>query len=798
MDDGTLARILADLGPLGAGDDGFAAFHAGRAAHVLAERLRQRGDYAIARGVVEQGLDAVPQLGGMRPYLLHLLADLTAYSRDFASALNLLDEAERSLDPDQKSSGVACSILALRGEVHLQLGLPDQAAPMILEALRQAEALRAAGRLDRGALLDALVKRANLRMATGAYDLLLAEVAPVLSDEELLAGRSAARARLLLRLAMAHLWFARGEDAHASLARQLFTEALSEPGLLELDRLTCQARLAQLALLSGDLEAGASHLSQARALIETTASRGEAPLPEIELAFLAALEARQARAQSPSDRSLAHARRDALAAAFAALALEWRQRPEREGGVGLLGSARAQLVIGALVEAELGADPSDAGFDRVLQALTRAESCGSLAAALGALPAGLFEVRELLPDGSTGLLIFVPAPEASHVIALDRDGCFHARLTDVRDLRAASEEFELLVRRSPESLANDEERARRGEELATRGAALAGELFPGEIAQRLARWSALSVVAADLAGNLPLEALPLASGEPLGVAKAVSHLPSLAAWVALCRRSPQSKARRAGAFDLVLVTACQPGKAALERFPELERLPIDASWIRTLTLAFPPERVQNLLGPDATRERLQDGELESAAVLHIFAHGVRDPSRERAAGLVLSPDPSCDGLFFGEDAERLRAPPLVILSACGAGRGPARAGDAGASDLSGAFLEAGADAVVLSASETDFRATALFDERLHAELARGATTAQALREARKALLSRGDLADPFHWSQMRVIGLGHRSPLAPAGGLAGSGRAIGFAPALAVAVLLCAGAFLVLRGARRA
>lgn len=799
LEDFELEELLIELSQLAGPEDPLAGFDAARAGYVLAARLRDLGEFADARAMARDALEVCPPEGGMRPYLLHLQADLAAYSRDFEGALRLLDEARASLDAEQLTGEISCSILTLTGEVHLSMGVPDRAAGPIFEALARAEGLREAGKPHRGALLDAYIKRANLRMATGSYELLRDEVGAVLEDEELLAGRADVVARLMLRLGIAHLWFARGDDEDARSARGFLEQALGSPKLLELDRLTCHVRLAQLALLTGDLERAGESLVQARAALESMAAREDYRFAPIERAFLAALELRWARRARADEGELVRARRDVLWTEFGRLVEGWSDRPSREGGVGLLRAARTQLVLGEMIAAEFELAEERVAVDALLEALARAQAAGTLAEALGAEDVSAAAVRAHLVPPEGGLVIYVPAPGRSHVIALDEEGVLHARLADARDLRRASEELDLLVRRSPATYADAASRRRRAEELGERSRALAAELWPGELGARLAAWDAVTFVDADLVGELALEVLPVEDGRALGTALAVDHAPGLAAGVALARRGAGRSEEAAFEFDLCLVAGAIQGERLRERFGGLETLPIDEGGIEAWTRPFAPERVLRLIGPDATVAALSAAEPARARSLLLVTHGLRDPALEISAGLMLAADEQHDGGLFSAEVAGLGVSPLVVLAACGAGRGPERTGgDALAANLGGAFLASGADVVVLSSSDMAYRATAEQLRHLNAGLARGLTPAEALRSSRAALVAEGEFDDPYYYGQAQAFGLGHR-PLftdGPEEPLATEERDLDRVMAIGVSVLLSVAALLVMRSRR--
>jgi hypothetical protein len=759
VDDATLEEMLADLSRAAAAapDDNFPSFFAARTAMVLFERLRNRGEFARAREVLETGLAAHPLPGDMRPHLYIASSSLASLLADYPASLEAAEAAEASLDAEQRDSALPAAIWSLRAQAMIQMGVPDQAAPWVARAVERAESLRGTPRFDAGVLIDVLTKRSNLRMATESYDLMLAELESVLADEELLAGRPTARARFVLRMGMGHLWFTRGEDEHAAQTRAYLSEALAMPGIQAQDRRTAHLRLGQLELLAGNVDAARGALVRARSLA-TEMSAGGGAILSMDESLLCALEARAERLREPADPVRQAESRARLRAAYDDLIANWRARPELGGGVGFLRYPAHMDVVAEVLEGELAAAPGEDGRRAALLALARAQAVGDLPEALGAHEPVWPEIEALAPPGG-GLLVWLPAPGASHVFAVDAAGSAHARIADARDVRPPREALERLLAQSPAGIDEAALELRR-RELEQHGARLGELLLPPQIAERCAAWSALTLVADDLLGPSALALLPVPLGggasAPLYLARPTAFLPGLAIGPALRARAPLAPAERTWLRDLCLVTDAQASSEVQARFPYLVELPIDAQRIESWCAPFAAARVERLTGAQATLAALAAA--PAARVLHFVTHGVRDVAHARPAGLLLSSGDGDEGLLFHEHTAALAAPALAVLSVCSAGRGPERVGDAGASDLSGSFFAAGADAVLLAAADLPFEPVARFVPLLHAELARGATPAEALWRARVELARDPAHADPFHGlASLRVVGLGHRA-----------------------------------------
>jgi len=147
-------------------------------------------------------------------------------------------------------------------------------------------------------------------------------------------------------------------------------------------------------------------------------------------------------------------------------------------------------------------------------------------------------------------------------------------------------------------------------------------------------------------------------------------------------------------------------------------------------------------------------------VLHIASHGffLQEPGALRVdnpllrsgvalAGANLSRDARDDGILTALEASNLNlwGTKLVTLSACDTGIGQVRNGE-GVYGLRRAFALAGAETLVMSlwpVSDTIARETmTAYYTGLHAGLGRG----EALRQAKLAMLKRGERRHPFYWA----------------------------------------------------
>ncbi len=114
-----------------------------------------------------------------------------------------------------------------------------------------------------------------------------------------------------------------------------------------------------------------------------------------------------------------------------------------------------------------------------------------------------------------------------------------------------------------------------------------------------------------------------------------------------------------------------------------------------------------------------------------------------------------DGLLLALEALDLdlQGCRLVVLSACETGLGDVRQGE-GVQGLRRAFLEAGAQAVLVTLWQVSDEGTRGFMRRYYGHLLAGAPAPRALTLTQRELLGDADLAHPFFWAPFLVVGAG--------------------------------------------
>ncbi len=248
----------------------------------------------------------------------------------------------------------------------------------------------------------------------------------------------------------------------------------------------------------------------------------------------------------------------------------------------------------------------------------------------------------------------------------------------------------------------------------------------------------------DVLAGVPFDCLPLGKGgTAIGLTHDVAALPSLPVAVALARRSREAGAAPKGFLTLA---ATDPGAAALADIPageaELERIGVSERDLVAAEARWP-----------LVLERLR---ATTPAALHVLAHGRRDLTREIPVGLALAGSDGDEGTVWAEDilASGVRFPPLVVLSACSAARGPRRIGDDGLAQLAGAFFARGAACVVHASNDLALDSTLRLVASFRREIEAGACPSRALRVARTRLRDEAAYDHPFYLYSLRVAGLG--------------------------------------------
>lgn len=175
--------------------------------------------------------------------------------------------------------------------------------------------------------------------------------------------------------------------------------------------------------------------------------------------------------------------------------------------------------------------------------------------------------------------------------------------------------------------------------------------------------------------------------------------------------------------------------------------------IKALAGSYPWGRATVLIDKEAGERRVKAELSAGFDIVHVAAHGIIDDNDWWRSALLLRPEPDLgeDGFLTALEIADLDLPAhLVVLSGCGTGAGALVRGE-GIKGLSGAFLRAGADSLLVSLWNVDDRATAVFMEKFYGFLAEGDPPARAAARAKVSMILSGQ-RNPFYWASFVLIG----------------------------------------------
>lgn len=694
----------------GGDHDDIVVAHVLRAGQLDAEPRRQRRLLLEARDLTGRGHHG--------PFVL--LARLDIAEGRFGPAAENLAVAEQRLAAQPAATWLRAEFHETRARLHVHLGLPD-----LVE--RDADAAAAAG-----------LAPGRLTWLRFAYAMSIEDFAGALRlGDALLADLTIDRAEVLLFMARAL-----GRDFDPGPGERPTPRTMAEQALAAATQPTTRAR-ANLELAMFDLGTG-DPAAAARRLAAADAARAEIP-PE--RAFEFAAEAAVARARlalaTGDDASLPDLRTELLRLRDELFA-RWRSMPLRVGGLGFLQFGERRDVLAALIAVDRRLAPAHP--ERALQHLLDAQALGTLARRFAHEPGTAAEVQRSLAPADGGILVFLPTVLGECSFVITRAAIeFHILprsdhlLRDLRAFRGAM----LTSDASPAAIA----------ELQDRGRALLVQILPPHALAQLRTWRSCVIVGRELLGKLPFEALPGFEAPWLGVEKALWYLPSL----------PFGLERARGRTQLAPPTVDCLLVAATREVPGPEGQPVLAIRDAELTAvvdAWAQPRV--LAGTKAARSAILAREVAPTDLLWILGHGHSVPTTtddERPIALAMADAflrcADVDAWAGSAPASDRRVPPVVALSVCGGESGPPRRGDDTGGHLAGAFLAAGADAVL--AADADLRIDghlALLRE-LHAALHDGTALAESLRRARAALVAGGgEFSHPRHHAHFSIFGMG--------------------------------------------
>lgn len=425
--------------------------------------------------------------------------------------------------------------------------------------------------------------------------------------------------------------------------------------------------------------------------------------------------------------------------------------------------AQARLISQAGTKAELDAIDKDLAVVRAKYEAVEARINDSSTSLVRPTSLTYDEIRKEVTDSSTSLLSFSLGAEKSYAWLVTQDGLYSFQLSSKTIIdNAAKQLLELL--QSPATDQPDKERLQAAIDQLS-------QLVLEPLSNKL-QTPRLIVVADGFLQYIPFQILKASANasEPLISQFDIVEAPSASA-LALVRRqhanaqqfapkllvgfgdavfSPNYLPRGAKAADNQ--TTADLAQTRSEELSKLNQLPrlfharrelTDISELTGNNAAFYSEY-------DATREKLRTIDLSQYRILHVVTHGLFDTERPERSGLVLSlvnanqqPIP---GFVSLADIYKLRAPKLVVLSACYTALGQKLEGE-GLTGVTRGFMHAGASGVVATLWQVNDRASAELMKNFYENmLRRDMTPAAALRDAQNKIRLNPNWSSPYYWA----------------------------------------------------
>lgn len=166
---------------------------------------------------------------------------------------------------------------------------------------------------------------------------------------------------------------------------------------------------------------------------------------------------------------------------------------------------------------------------------------------------------------------------------------------------------------------------------------------------------------------------------------------------------------------------------------------------------FPPTQVTFVSGKEATPTLYVSSDPGQFGVIHFVTHGTASQLSPLDSAIILSPDGDGSYKLYARDVvkSQLHAD-VVIISAC-YGAGTRAYSSEGLVGLAWAFIRAGAHQVVAGLWEVDDSSAPELMDIFYRELRKGKETGAALRSAKLALLSSGNiLSKPYYWGSLQL------------------------------------------------
>ncbi|HEY2961390.1 MAG TPA: CHAT domain-containing protein [Pyrinomonadaceae bacterium] len=370
------------------------------------------------------------------------------------------------------------------------------------------------------------------------------------------------------------------------------------------------------------------------------------------------------------------------------------------------------------------------------------------------------EIQNEVTDAETSLLSFSLGARKSYAWIITKDGPYSFELPDKQTINNAADRLIRLLEAPPAGATHEAELQSAISDVS--------RLVVEPLSEKL-RTSRLVIVADGVLQYVPFQILKTSAGasEPLISHFDIVEAPSASA-LALLRRQRLNGQRNStkllvGFGDAVFSPEYLPAGANAETGTQVaETRSEDSSKLSKLPRLFNAKRellaISQLTGNDsaffveydATRENLLSVDLSQYRILHVVTHGMLDAQKPELSGLVLSlinankqPIP---GFVSLADIYKLRAPELVVLSACYTALGQEQNGE-GLIGVTRGFMHAGASGVVATLWQVNDRASAELMKYFYENmLQRNMKPAEALRDAQNKVRSRPEWSSPYYWA----------------------------------------------------
>lgn len=185
---------------------------------------------------------------------------------------------------------------------------------------------------------------------------------------------------------------------------------------------------------------------------------------------------------------------------------------------------------------------------------------------------------------------------------------------------------------------------------------------------------------------------------------------------------------------------------------QYRELPNAAGEMNNIAAHFPQSAKLVLQRSQATADAYLAAQPERFSYIHFVAHGTASELSPLDSAIVLSKSPTNDSfkLYARDIIQHPLSTDLVTISSCYGEGARAYTGE-GLVGLSWAFLRAGAHNVIGALWEVSDNSTPQLMDHLYADLQKGASPAQALRQAKLQMLhSNSVFRKPFYWAPFQL------------------------------------------------